>query len=207
MVKMCSILVVLAGVALGPATAALADAPTAELRRYTDRVLEVLRSPDLSPTERRAMVRDLAIHAFDVRETARRALGAHWQRRTPAERDEFVQVFRELLEVTYVSRIDEYGGERVDYTSEKIDGDSAVVRANIITRSGTAVPVESRLNQTGGQWRIYDILVENVSLVGNYRSQFDRVIRTRSYEELVKRLRERVAELADKPAKAGAARQ
>jgi phospholipid transport system substrate-binding protein len=189
--------------ALGTVGAALADTPTVELRRYTDRVLEVLRAPNLSPTERRAMVRELAVEAFDVSETARRALGPHWQRRTPAEREEFVKVFRDLLEQTYVSRIDEYGGERVEYTAERVEGDSAVVRANIVTKAGTSVPVESRLNQRDGHWRIYDILIENVSLVGNYRSQFDRVIRTSSYEELVKRLKERVAQLAEKPVKPG----
>jgi phospholipid transport system substrate-binding protein len=205
MIKMALVLVTMMAVALGSASATPADAPTEELRRYTDRVLEVLKAPDLSPKQRRAMVRDLAIEAFDMDETARRALGPHWQRRTPAEREEFVKVFRELLEQTYVSRIEEYGGERVEYTSERVDGDSAVVRANIVTRTGTAVPVESRLNQKGGHWRVYDVLVENVSLVANYRSQFDRVIRTSSYEELVKRLKQRVAQLAERPGKSGSA--
>ncbi len=196
-------LVIALGAALGPMGTAGADTPTVELRRYTDRVLEVLRTPNLSPAQRRAIVRDLAIEAFDVAETARRALGPHWQQRTPAEREEFVKVFRQLLEQTYVARIDEYGGERVEYTGERVDGDSAVVRAQILTKSGLAVPVESRLSQKGGHWLVYDILVENVSLVANYRSQFDRVIRTGSYEELVKRLKERVAQLTEKSAKAG----
>lgn len=202
-----ALVIVCAAVALAavPTTRAGAATPTAELKRYTDRVLEVLRTPNLSPAQRRAMVRDLAIEAFDMTETARRALGPHWQRRTPEEREEFVKVFRDLLEETYVSRIDEYGGERVEYTGERVDGESAVVRANIVTKSGTAVPVESRLLQKGGHWLVYDILVENVSLVGNYRAQFDRVIRSSSYEDLVKRLKQRVAELGEKPPKPGPA--
>ncbi len=181
-------------IALGPG-GAWAGTPTEELKRQTDQVLKVLRAPDLTPAERRAAVRDLAIETFDVTETARRALGPHWQQRSPAERDEFVKLFRDLLEQTYVSRIDEYGGERLEYVAERVDGDAAIVRAQIVTKAGTAVPVESRLNNRGGRWLVYDVLIENVSLVGSYRSQFDRIIRTGSYDDLVKRLRERVVQL------------
>jgi phospholipid transport system substrate-binding protein len=185
-----------AALALGAGSASAAVGPTDELRQYTDRVLEVLRAPGMSPVERRTAVRNLAIEVFDVSETARRALGTHWQQRTPAERADFVKLFRELLEQTYVSRIDEYGGERIQYTGERIDGDTAVVKANILTKANTSVPVESRLILKNGRWLIYDLLIENISLVANYRSQFDRIIRTSSYEDLVKRLRDRVAQLS-----------
>src|SRR5512134_851036 len=107
--------IVLIGVACGSGVAAWAGAPTDELRPRTDRVVEILQSTRLSPADRRAAVRDLALDVFDVGEAARRALGPHWQRRTLAEREEFVKVFRELLEQTYVARIDEYGGERIEY--------------------------------------------------------------------------------------------
>ena len=180
--------------------AAWAGTPTEDLKRQTDRVLEVLRSTSMTPAARRAAVREVAADSFDLAETARRALGTHWQGRTPAEREEFVRVFRDLLEQTYVTRIDEYGGERVEYVAERVDGDSAIVKAQIVTKSGTTVPIESRVNQRGGRWLIYDVLIENVSLVGNYRSQFDRIIRTSSYDDLVRRLKERVVQLNDKPA-------
>ena len=181
---------------------AWAGTPTEDLRGYTDRVLQIAQDPALDAKARRDAVRDIAVNAFDVSETARRALGQHWQKRTPAEREEFVGVFRDLLEQTYVSRIDEYGGERIRYISERVEGDNAVVRAAIVTRTGTEVPVESRLLARQGRWLIYDILIENVSLVANYRSQFDRVIRSESYEELVKRLRARVEALSQGKAKA-----
>jgi phospholipid transport system substrate-binding protein len=180
--------------------AAWAGTPTEDLKRQTDRVLEVLHSTSLTPAARRAALRELGTELFDLAETARRALGPHWQARTPAEREEFVRVFRDLLEQTYVARIDEYGGERLEYVAERVDGDSAIVKAQIVTKSGTTVPIESRVNQRGGRWLIYDVLIENVSLVGNYRSQFDRIIRTSSYDELVRRLKERVVQLSDKPA-------
>ncbi len=168
---------------------AWAGPATDQLRAYTDRVMVVLESRTMTPPERLKAVRGVATEAFDVSETAQRALGLHWQQRTPAEREEFVQVFRGLLEQTYLSRIGEFGGERIKYVSERIEGDRAIVRAVIVTKNGTEVPVESRLLQKGDRWLIYDVLIENVSLIASYRSQFDRVIRTASYPELVRRLK------------------
>lgn len=181
-----------------------AGAPTEQLRGYTDQVLKVLENPALTLPERRAAVKDLAAEVFDTSETAKRALGQHWQQRTPAEREEFVKLFATLLEQTYISRIGEFGGERLTYVSELIDGDRASVRARIITKKGSEVPVESRLLLKENRWLIYDILVENLSLISNYRSQFDRVIRTSSYEELVRRLKTRDAFLTEKATKAPA---
>lgn len=186
---------------LGLAPDAWAGQPTDQLRMYTDQVQKVLQDPTMSLAQRREAVRSIAEQVFDVTETARRALALHWQQRTPAEQDEFVKLFANLLEQTYISRIDEYGGEKLTYVSEQVDGDRAIVRARITTKSGTDVPVESRLVQKDSRWLIYDILIENLSLISNYRSQFDRVIRTNSYEELVRRLRNRGEFLTDKAAK------
>jgi phospholipid transport system substrate-binding protein len=186
---------------LGLGTNAWAGAPTDQVRSYTDRVLKVLEDPALTQLQRREAVRSLAAAAFDTTETAQRALGVHWQQRTPAEREQFVKLFANLLEQTYVSRIDEYGGEHLEYIGEQVDGDKATVRARIITSKGTEVAVESRVIQKGDRWLIYDILIENLSLISNYRSQFDRVIRTSSYGELVKRLQARVVALNEKDPK------
>ena len=176
-------------VLLGFAGQAWASSPTEQLRAYTDQVMKVLESRTMTAPERLEAVRAVASDAFDVSETAQRALGLHWQQRTPAERQEFVQVFRGLLEQTYLSRIGEFGGERIRYVSERIDGDRAIVRAVIVTKKGTEVAVESRLLQKADRWLIYDILIENISLIASYRSQFDRVIRTASYPELIRRLK------------------
>jgi phospholipid transport system substrate-binding protein len=163
--------------------------PTDQLREYTDQVVKVLDDPALARQDRRAAVRKIAHEAFDVAETAQRVLARHWQARTPAEREEFTQLFADLLERTYIARMDEYGGERIRYLSESIDGSLASVRARIVTRNGNEVAVESRMNLRGDRWLIYDILIENVSLVANYRSQFDRIVRSSSYDELVRRLK------------------
>ena len=186
---------------LGLGSDAWAGQPTEQLRTYTDQVLKVLQNPALSLPERREAVKHLAEQVFDVTETAKRALGPHWLQRTPAEREEFVKLFANLLEQTYIARIDEFGGEKLTYVSEQIDGDRAIVKARITTKKGTAVPVESRLLQRDNRWLIYDILVENLSLISNYRSQFDRVIRTTSYDELVKRVKNRGDFLTEKATK------
>jgi len=171
----------------GPAWAG----PTDQLREYTDQVIKILDDPALARGDRRAAVRKIAHEAFDVTETAQRVLARHWQARTPAERDEFTQLFADLLERTYIARLDEYGGERIRYVGESIDGELATVRARIVTRAGIEVPVESRMVRRGERWLIYDVLIENVSLVANYRAQFDRIVRSSSYEELVRRLKQK----------------
>jgi len=178
-----------AAVLLLLAAAPASAGPTDQLREYTEQVIKVLDDPALARQDRRAAVRKSAHEAFDVTETAKRVLARHWQARTPAEREEFTQLFADLLERTYIARMDEYGGERIRYVGESLDGDLAAVRARIVTRAGTEVPVESRMVLRGERWLIYDLLIENVSLVANYRSQFDRIVRTNSYEELVRRLK------------------
>jgi phospholipid transport system substrate-binding protein len=199
---------VLAGLAilaltLGLARPAQALTPTETLKNYSDVVLKILEDPALKAperrNERRAAVRKVAEDVFDLSETAKRALGPHWNQRTPAEREEFIQLFADLLESTYIARIDEYGGERIRYVSEKVDGDTAVVLSRVITKKGTDAPVEARMLKRGDKWYIYDVIIENVSLISNYRAQFDKIIRTSSYGELVKRLKERKAAPAAQP--------
>ena len=194
---------------IGGLSPAWAGAPTDTLREYTEAVQKVLDDPALKADERRmerrAAVRKLASEAFDVQETAQRALGTHWQQRSPAEREEFVGLFADLLERSYIAKIDLYGGERLRFTEERVDGDNAIVRARVTTKKGTEVPVEGRMHKKGDRWLIYDVAIENISLVANYRAQFDRIIRTSSYAELVKRLRTRGELLLEKDRRAGGA--
>jgi phospholipid transport system substrate-binding protein len=198
MTQVLALATVVVALVLGGVAGALAGVPTETVRDYTDAVVRVLEDPALKTddrrAERRAAVRKIAIDIFDIQETARRALGHHWQQRTPQEREEFVQLFADLLERTYIDKIDLFGGERLKFTEEKVDGEHAVVRAKVVTRQGTEVPVEARLLRRGDRWLMYDILLENISLIGNYRAQFDQIIRTSSFEELVKRLRDKRAD-------------
>ena len=166
-----------------------AGAPTDHARQYTDQVLKVLGDPTLKDAERRIAVRKVAEEMFDMSETAKRALGRHWQSRTPAEREEFTRLFADFLENKYLSKINLFSGERVNYVSESIDGDFAIVRAKVLRKQGPEVPVEARMLRRGDRWYIYDTSVEGISLIGNYRSQFNAIIQKSSYEQLVHRLR------------------
>lgn len=185
----------LAGVAsvLARPAPAAAGPPTDQLKVQIDRVLRVLENPDLKrpgkETERRAAVRAIANEIFDFPETARRSLGKHWQARTPAEREEFVKLFADLLERAYIGKIELYGGERLAYTGESLEEDVATVRTRLTTKQGTDIPVDYRLHRRGGRWLVYDVVIEGVSLVGNYRTQFHRIITTSSYAELLTRMR------------------
>ena len=178
-----------------------AGPPTDQVRQYTDQVLKIMHDSTLQAPnkrfERRAAVRKVAIQVFDVEETAKRALGRHWRERTPAERAEFVDLFADLLERTYIGKIDLYGGEQIRYVNESVDGDYAIVRARIITKRDTEVPVDAKMLRKGDRWYIYDIAIENISLVGNYRAQFDQIVRTTSYQELVRRLKDRNSSMAE----------
>ena len=170
-----------------------AGAPTDQLRTQIDRVLKVLENPELKKDgkqkNRRAAVRKIADEVFDFAETAKRSLGRHWQPRTSSEREEFVQLFADLLERSYISRIELYGGERIGYAGDTIQGELATVRTKLTTRQGTEIPIDYRMLQKNGRWVVYDVIIEGVSLVANYRTQFNKIIQTSSYKELVKKMK------------------
>jgi phospholipid transport system substrate-binding protein len=188
------ILTLALGLAAPPAEA---GAPTEQLRMQIDRVLKLLEDPTLKdkPKDKRAAVRKIADDIFDFPETARRSLGRHWAARTEAERDEFVKLFGDLLERSYISKIELYGGEKIQYLSDKIEGDQASVLSKLVTKTGTDVPIEYRMLKKADRWFVYDVIIEGVSLVSNYRTQFNKIIQTSSYAELVKKMKSRQEEM------------
>lgn len=177
------------------ATVAQAGEPTDQLRTQVDEVLKVLRNPALrtpdKAEERRDVIRKVANQIFDFEETAKRALGPHWAARTPAERKEFVALFTDLLERSYVTRIEQYGGEKVTYAGDQVTGDQAIVKTRIASKTGTEIPVDYRMHKMSSGWRVYDVNIEGVSLVSNYRTQFNKIVQTESYQALVDRLKSR----------------
>ena len=177
------------GAGAGPATD--------RLKPEIDRVIATLDDPalrgDSKAQQRRQTLRGITDGVFDWAEMSRRALGRHWSARTPAEQQEFVGLFRDLLERAYVSKIERYSGEPIAFVGEAVDGDLATVRTRITTKQGQDVPIDYRLTRQGDRWLVYDLLIENVSLINNYRTQFDGIIRTSSYEELVRRLKARAS--------------
>ena len=178
------------GVSAGP--------PTDQLRTSVDSVLRTLSDPEMKKeaktAERRRVIRAAAGEIFDFTEISRRSLAVHWQARTPAERQEFVALFGDLLEHTYISKIEGYSGEKILYVGESIDGNQAVVRTRIVGKQGTETPVDYRMLVDGGRWRAYDVSIEGVSLVQNYRSQFNSIIQRSGYPDLAAKLKAKQGE-------------
>jgi phospholipid transport system substrate-binding protein len=192
-----TILPVLAALALIPALAvtALAGPPTDAVKGVIDDTLRILNDPALKGQKerRRRLVKAKVDQRFDYEEMARRCLGGTWGRLSAAQRGEFVRLFGELLEVSYSDKVDKYSGETVTFLGENVDGDHAEVRT-VLVRPNDRIPMNYRLINKS-RWLIYDVVIEGVSLVSNYRSQFSQVISQSSYNELVRRLRTRVEEL------------
>jgi phospholipid transport system substrate-binding protein len=177
------------------ASVAAALTPTETVKSRVDEALQSL-SKVANPTaeaseRRRADIRRAADTLFDFPDMSRRALGRHWTDRTPAEREEFTRLFTDLIARTYIGKIDRYAGESIAYVGERVDGEEASVRSRVVTAKGTQIPVEYRLHRANDEWTAYDVLIENVSLVGTYRSQFDRLIKAESFANLLRRLREK----------------
>ena len=177
---------------------ARAGAPMEQLRAQVDRVLKLIDDPTLK--DKRVAVRQIADDIFDFGETARRSLGRHWAARTEAERDEFVKLFGDLLERSYISKIELYGGEKIQYMSDRIEGDQASVLSKLVTKAGADVPIEYRMLKKDDRWLVYDVIIEGVSLVSNYRTQFNKIIQTSSYAELVKKMKSRQEEMGSSAA-------
>jgi phospholipid transport system substrate-binding protein len=172
--------------AAGPATAAVKQTVDEVLRILAD---EKMKKPD-KHQERRKLLEKVVGDRFSYEEMSRRTLAAHWQKLNEKERTEFVDLFRKLLTNSYADKIEGYSGEQMQYLNERNEGDYAEVRTKAI--SGKAeIPLDYRLLNKGGEWRVYDVVVDGVSLVNNYRGQFAKIIRTSGYDDLVKQLREK----------------
>ena len=177
-----------------------AGAPSDQTRATIEKVLAILKDP-AAKSERRERLRQVIYPSFDFAEMAKRSLGPHWQRRSSAEQQEFVKLFTDLVESSYVDAIDSYDGEKVVVANEKQDNELAEVNTKIVTKKGEEYRVDYRLHQTSGSWKIYDAVIENVSLVNNYRSQFNRVIAKSSYEGLMSKMKDKQFEAPGKKAK------
>jgi len=177
------------------AAPALAADPMDEIKQTTDKILSIvthsaLKTPPKAE-EREKLIRQAVDERFDWEEMARRSLAIHWAKRTAEERKEFVRLFSDLVERTYMKKVEDYSGEKVLYEGQTIEGDYASVRVKIVTKKGEDIPVEYRFKKEREDWFVYDVSIEGVSLVNNYRTQFNSILSQSSFENLVKRLREK----------------
>ena len=187
-------LIALAAVlALLVARDAVAGVPTDQLRGSIDLVLKIVTDPELKKEarteERRRRIRAVVNQIFDFTEISQRSLGRHWPARTPAEREQFVALFGDLLENAYITKIESYSGEKIEYPGDVIDGDLAIVKTRIVTKQQTEIPIDYRMFLNGGRWAVYDVSIEGISLIGNYRTQFNAVIQRSGFPDLVAKLK------------------
>ena len=176
----------------GPAAAA---SPEVQVRQSIDEILAILKDPQLrnesNKSERRRRLREAIHRRFDFAEMAGRSLGAEWRRRSPEEQKEFVVLFTDLFEDAYLDLIESYSGEKVEYLRNRTENDFAEVDTKLIDDKGREFLITYRLHNVNGDWKVYDVVIDHVSLVNNYRAQFTRVLARSSFQELLNKMKEK----------------
>jgi len=172
---------------------------TDEVKSVVDRVVSIVSDKEMkkpkSEAKRRAALEKAISAIFDYNEMAKLSLGVHWRDRSASERQEFVRLFKTLLENSYADKIESYNNEKIAYLKENVEGESAEVKSKIVTAKREEFTLDYRLKKEGGKWMVCDVLIEGVSLVANYRSQFNRIIRSQGYDALVKKLKDKSTEI------------
>jgi phospholipid transport system substrate-binding protein len=175
------------------AFSAAAGPATDVVRDTVDRVLKIANDQALSEPQRRARIKQVILKSFGFEEMARQSMGRHWNDLSAGQRTEFVSLFTDLLERTYINDIEAYKeGQEIHYGAERVDGDQIEVPSTVLTEARDRIPVNYRLVKSGNGWQVYDLVVDGVSLVQNYRSQFSHIIEQQGYSTLLKRIRAKV---------------
>jgi len=173
--------------------------PKEQIKKTVDNIISILKDPkykgEKNSHQRRTALRNEIGKVLDFEEMAKRSLGVYWKERTPQEKKEFVDLYKDLLIRSYSGKIESYTDEEIIYTDERIEnGKYAEVKTKIITKDKKEIPIDYKLYFNGKEWKVYDLVIEGVSLVSNYRSQFNKIIRNHSYQDLVKRMKIKQAE-------------
>jgi phospholipid transport system substrate-binding protein len=184
-----------------------AGAPTELIKEKTDEIKKIMTDPDLQQkkNDRKATVSKIVDDLVDWQEAAKRALGVNWKKRSTQEREEFIRVFKNLLDKTYGDKLELFSGQEIIFESEKIDDDYATVKSKVIDKKkGTEVGLDFRLLKENGKWLVYDLSAEGISVLNNYRAQFDEIIADSSYDELIKKMKNKELGTQPSPASKGA---
>ena len=168
-----------------------------DVKKTVDEVVRIVSDKEMkknTPKRRLALKKTISV-IFDYDEMAKRSLGKHWNPRTPDEKKEFTELFATLLENSYASKIESYNNEKIVYIKNTVDGDYSEVKSKVVTAKRDEFTLDYRLIKQDGKWMVYDVVIEGVSLVSNYRSQFNRIITANGYPALVKKLQNKSNEL------------
>ena len=177
--------------------------PTNQLRLTVDRIIEVLRDKDLSQDQVLQEVAELVRAKFDFWAMSQRTLGINWKKATKEEQQRFVELFAKLLEDTYRGRIKAYtfNDEHVEYIGERVLGSRAEVDTIVI--SNKEIPVSYKMRLKGEEWLVYDVIIEEVSLISNYRNSYGEILRDEGFKGLLSRMETKIKELAENGGQGG----
>ena len=173
---------------------------TVKLKSTIDKVIAIVKDENLRNDKqgRRAALRKAIDERFDYRQMVMRSLAKNWDLRSDQERQQFISLFKSLLENSYASKLEAYSDEKINYIGEVIKGKYALVKTEVV-RPNSTIAVDYKLTQENGDWQVYDFVIEGVSMIRNYRSQFTKIIRKDSYEVLVQKLTDKINELEQGP--------
>lgn len=179
----------------------VAASVTDEVKKTVDEVTRIVSDGELKKQRneqtRRRELKTAIGKIFDYGEMAKRSLAIYWKERSPAEQKEFVQLFETLLENSYANKIESYNQEKIVYDRESVDGEYAEVKSRVITAKRDEYSLDYRLMNKGGRWMVYDVVIEGVSMVSNYRTQFRKIIAGQGYGELLKKMRTKSNEIKE----------
>jgi phospholipid transport system substrate-binding protein len=169
---------------------------TNQLKGTIDKVIKIVKDETLKNDQqaRRAALQKAIDERFNYRQMVIRSLAKNWDVRSEQERQEFIALFKSLLENSYASKLEAYRDEKINYLDEVIKGKYALVKTEVVRKSST-IGVDYKLIQENGNWKVYDFVIEGVSMIRNYRSQFTKIIRRDSYEVLVRKLTDKINEI------------
>jgi phospholipid transport system substrate-binding protein len=187
---------------LGAAAVQAETTPTEDVRTSVEAVIALLKDDQLDRDIRRDKMREVIDKRFDFRAMSQRTLATNWKKASDSEKQKFTELFSELIQNSYVSKIESYTNETVEYPAEKKKGRKAVVNTLIIT-SSAEIPVNYSVYQKDGSWLVYDVIIEGVSLISNYRSSYQEIVKKDGFDGLLARMEEKIRELRSKPAGAG----
>jgi phospholipid transport system substrate-binding protein len=188
-----------AGMLLAMTSLATAGAsPTESIRGSVDGILALLQDKEMDKTTRREKIGEVISERFDFRAMSQRTLATNWKSTSKEQRQEFVQLFSKLIENTYIGRVEAYTDEKVDYPGEKVKGKKAVVETLILTASAD-IPVNYKVYQKNDKWWVYDVVIEGISLISNYRSSYQEIVKKEGFDGLIAKMKAKIKELESQP--------
>ena len=192
-------LIMVVGITLATANIASAEtSPTDAIRGSVESILDLLRDKGLDQDTRREKIRVAINTRFDFRAMSQRTLATNWKKASDDEKKKFVGLFSQLIESTYIGRVEAYTDEKVDYPGEKIKGKKAVVETLILTDTAD-IPVNYKVYLKKGKWWVYDVVIEGISLISNYRSSYQEIVKNEGFDGLLAKMQDKINELQSAP--------